>query len=166
MQTLLGMEAIHARPALLCSAAAAMRLAGCNAVQRRNSLCPRRHEKRQGATAPGPLGPDPWAEPSVPRSRSAMEALLHGVGQELAPSGGVPRQVTGLVDGTALETTARYAGGGHVTRQRQRTAKRGQGHQSEVPVDGGQLIVLSEALTKSTRSRGRKKHREKPHLVW
>jgi hypothetical protein len=147
MQTLLGMEAIHTRPALLCSAAAAMRLAGCNAVQRRNGLCPRRHEKRQGATAPGPLGPDPWAEPSVPLSRSAMDALLHGVGQELTPSGGVPRQVTGLVDGTALETTARYAGGGHVTRQRQRTAKRGQGHQSEVPVDGWQLIVLIEALT-------------------
>jgi len=66
-----------------------------------------------------------------------MDALLHGVGQELAPSGGVPRQVTGLVDGTALETTARSAGGGHVTRQRQRTAKRGQGTRARCPWTAG-----------------------------
>lgn len=148
MKTLFGIEAINALPDLLFSDAAAMRLAGFNAVQMRNGICQRSHEKRQGAKAPGPICPDTLADNIVKLSLSAMEAFLNGVVQDLATSGVLPRQVTGIVDGTDLETTARYEGCGQVTRKRKITDKRGKVHQIEVTVYGWKLIVMIEAITK------------------
>ena len=107
MQTLLGIEAMHALPALLFSDEAAMRLAGCNAVQRRDGICQRRHETRQGTKPPGPLGPATWADNIVQLRLAAMEAFLNGIMQDLAPAGVCAQHVTGILDGTALETTAR-----------------------------------------------------------
>jgi hypothetical protein len=107
MKTRLGIEAMNALPDLLCRDAAAMRLAGFNAMQIRQGICQRRHEKRQGAKPPGPLCLDTWADTIVKLSLTAMEAFLHGVVQDLAKAGVFVRQVTGMLDGTALETTAR-----------------------------------------------------------
>jgi len=139
---------MQALPDLLLSAEAARRLAGCNAVQRRAGVCRRSHEQRQGEKAPGPMGPDTVANNIVQLSLAAMEACVHGVVQDLATTGVVPRQVTGIVDGTDLETTARYAGCGHGTRKRTSTDTRGTVHQIEVTVYGWKLIVLIEAITK------------------
>src|SRR5215831_19562525 len=90
MKTLLGIEAMNALPDLLFSAEAAMRLAGFNAIQIRQGICQRSHEKRQGTKPPGPLCPDTLADNIGKLSLTAMEAFLHGVVQDRAKAG-VPR---------------------------------------------------------------------------
>ena len=148
MKTLLGIEAMNALPDLLFSDEAAMRLAGFNAMQIRQGICQRSHEKRQGTKPPGPLCPDTLADNIVKLSLTAMEAFLNGVVQDLAKAGVFVRQVTGILDGTDLETTARYEGCGQVTRKRKITDKRGKVREIEVTVYGWQLLVLIEARTK------------------
>ena len=134
MKTLFGIEAMNALPDLLVSDEAAMRLAGFNAVQIRQGICQRSHEKRQGDKPPGPLCPDTLADNIVKLSLTAMEAFLNGVVQALATAGVFARQVTGILDGTDLETTARYEGCGQVTRKRKITDKRGKVREIEVTV--------------------------------
>jgi hypothetical protein len=148
MKTLLGIEAMNALLALLFSDEAAMRLAGFNAVQMRDGICQRSHEKRQGNKPPGPICPDTLADNSVKLRLAAMEAFLNGIIQDLAQAGVFARQVTGILDGTDLETTARYEGCGQATRKRKVTDKRGKGHEIEVTVYGWKLLVLIEAMTK------------------
>jgi hypothetical protein len=148
MKTLLGIEAMNALPALLFSDEAAMRLAGFNAVQIRDGICQRSHEKRQGTKPPGPICPDTLADNIVKLSLAAMEAFLNGIIQDLAQAGVFARQVTGILDGTDLETTARYEGCGQATRKRKVTDKRGKVHEIEVTVYGWKLLVLIEAMTK------------------
>ena len=148
MKTLLGIEAMNALPDLLFSDEAAMRLAGFNAMQIRQGICQRSHEKRQGAKPPGPLCLDTLADNIVKLSLTAMEAFLNGVVQDLAKAGVFVRQVTGILDGTDLETTARYEGCGQVTRKRKITDKRGKVREIEVTVYGWKLLVLIEARTK------------------
>src|SRR5262249_45157273 len=72
LKTLLGIEAMNALPDLLCSDEAAMRLAGFNALQIRQGICQRSHEKRQGTKPPGPLCPDTLADNIVQLSLTAM----------------------------------------------------------------------------------------------
>jgi hypothetical protein len=134
MKTLLGIEAMNALPDLLFSDEAAMRLAGFNAMQIRQGICQRSHEKRQGTKPPGPLCPDTLADNIVKLSLTAMEAFLNGVVQDLAKAGVFVRQVTGILEGTDLETTARYEGCGQVTRKRKITDKRGKVREIEVTV--------------------------------
>jgi hypothetical protein len=148
MKTLLGIEAMNALPDLLCSDEAAMRLAGFQAMQIRQGICQRSHEKRQGTKPPAPLCPDPVADNIVKLSLTAMDACLNGVVQDLAKAGVFVRQVTGMLEGTARETTARYEGGGQVTRKRKITDKRGKGRAIEVTVYGWKRLVLIEARTK------------------
>jgi len=147
-KTLLGIEAMNALPDLLFSDEAAMRLAGFNAMQIRQGICQRSHEKRQGAKPPGPLCLDTLADNIVKLSLTAMEAFLNGVVQARAKAGVFVRQVTGILDGTGLETTARYEGCGQVTRKRKITDKRGKVREIEVTVYGWKLLVLIEAQTK------------------
>lgn len=106
MKTLFGIESMHALPALLFSDEAAMRLAGFHARQSRAGMGQRSQEKRQHPKAPGPGCPDTLAHNIVTLSLAAMEAFRNGVVQDLAQAGVFPRQVTGLLDGTDLETTA------------------------------------------------------------
>jgi Transposase DDE domain len=148
MKTLLGIEAMNALPALLFSDEAAMRLAGFNAVQMRDGIGQRSHEKRQGNKPPGPICPDTLADNIVKLRLAAMEAFLNGIIQDLAQAGVCARQVTGILDGTDLETTARYEGCGQATRKRKVTDKRGKVHEIEVTVYGWKLLVLIEAMTK------------------
>jgi Transposase DDE domain len=148
MKTLFGIEAMNALPALLFSDEAAMRLAGFNAVQLRDGICQRSHEKRQGAKAPGPLCPDTLADNIVKLSLEAMAAFLNGVVQDLAQAKVFARQVTGIVDGTDLETTARYEGCGQATRKQKLMDKRGKVREIEVTVYGWKLLVMIEVRTK------------------
>jgi hypothetical protein len=92
------------------------------------------------------------ADNSVKLSLTAMEAFLNGVVQDLAKAGVFVRQVTGILDGTDLETTARYEGCGQVTRKRKITDKRGKVREIEVTVYGWTLLVLIEARTKIPRA--------------
>jgi len=148
MKTLFGIEAMNALPSLLFSDEAAMRLAGFNAVQIRQGICQRSHEKRQGDKPPGPLCPDTVADNIVKLSLTAMEAFLNGVVQDLAKAGVFARHVTGILDGTDVETTARYEGCGQATRPRKVTDKRGKVREIEVTVYGWKLLVMIDARTK------------------
>jgi hypothetical protein len=125
-----------------------MRLAGFNAVQIRDGICQRSHEKRQGAKAPGPLCPETLAANIVKLRLEAMEAFLNGVVQDLAQAKVLARLVTGIVDGTDLQTTARYEGCGQATRKRKLTDKRGKVREIEVTVYGWKLLVMIEVRTK------------------
>jgi len=66
VKTLVGMERSHARPALLWSDEARMRLVGCKAQQVRQGVCPRGRTKRQGERTPGPMCPATLAHTMVP----------------------------------------------------------------------------------------------------
>ena len=78
----------------------------------------------------------------------ALERLFNGIIRAVAKAGVFQAKVTGIVDGTDLETTAPYEGCGQVTRQRQMTDKRGRVHAIEVTVYGWKVIVLIDAATK------------------
>lgn len=148
MTTLCGIEAMNALPDLLLSDEAAMRLAGFHAVRIRDGMCQRSHEKRQGNKPPGPLCPDTLADNIVQLNLQAMAAFLNGVVQDLAQASVFARHVTGILDGTDLETTARYEGCGQATRKRKITDKRGKGREIEVTVYGWKLLVMIEVRTK------------------
>ena len=63
-----------------------------------------------------------------------LEGLFNGVIRVLAKAGVFQAKVTGIVDGTDLETTAQYEGRGQVTRKRQMTDKQGKVREIEVTV--------------------------------
>jgi hypothetical protein len=106
LKTLLGIESMHALPALLFSDAALMRLVGFHAPQVRHGVCQRGATHRQGPRATGPLGADALADNIVKLHRRALETLLNHVIRALAKAGVCAAQLTGIVDTTDLETTA------------------------------------------------------------
>jgi hypothetical protein len=148
LKTLCGIESMHALPALLFSDEALMRLVGFNAHQVRHGVCQRGAAHRQGPRTTGPICPEALADNLVKLNVRDLEALFNRVIRALAQAGALAATVTGIVDATALETTAPYEGCGQVTRQRTMTEKRGHVHAIEVTVYGWQLIVLIEARTK------------------
>jgi Transposase DDE domain len=148
LKALFGIDSMNALPALLCSDEALMRLVGFNAHQVRHGVCQRGAAQRQGPRTTGPIGPDALADHIVKLNVRDLEALFNSVIRALAKAGVLAAKVTGIVDGTDLETTAQYEGCGQVTRKRKITDKRGQVHEIEVTVYGWKLIVLIEARTK------------------
>src|SRR2546430_8898958 len=148
LKTRLGIESMHALPALLFSEEALLRLVGFKARQVRHGVCQRGAAKRPGPRTTGPIGPEALADNIVKLNRRDLEAMFNHVIRALAKAGRCAAKVTGIVEATDLETTAAYEGGGQVTRKRRITDKRGQVHEIEVTVYGWKLIVLLEAGTK------------------
>ena len=77
-----------------------------------------------------------------------LEAVFNGAIRALAKAGVFGKQVTGIADGTDLETTERYAGCGQVTRKVRIEDKRGKVHEIEVTVYGWKVLLLIDAVTK------------------
>ena len=148
LKTLLGIESMHALPALLCSAEALMRLVGCKAYQVRHGVCQRGAAHRQGPRPTGPICAAALADNIVKLTLRDLEALFNGVIRALAKAGVLAAKITGIVDATDLETTAYYEGCGQVTRQRKLIDKRGHVHEIAVTVYGWKLSVLIEARPK------------------
>jgi hypothetical protein len=148
LKTLFGIESMHALPALLFSDEALMRLVGFNAHQVRHGVCQRGAAQRRGPRTRGPICPDTLADNMVKLNLRDLEALFNRAIRTVAQAGYFGKQVTGIVDGTDLETTAQYEGCGQVTRKRKITDKRGKVHEIAVTVYGWKLIVLIEAQTK------------------
>jgi len=148
VKTRFGIERINALPRVLCSAEAVMQLVGCNAQQVRQGICQRGASKRQGERAPGPICPDTLAKNSVKWNLRDLEAVCNGAIRAFAKAGVFGKQVTGIADGTDLETTARYTGCGQVTRQVRIADKRGKVHEIEVTVYGWKVLLLIDAVTK------------------
>jgi hypothetical protein len=125
---------MNALPALLCSDAALRRRVGFKAQQVRPGVCQRGAATRQGPRPTGPLCPEAWAEHIVKLSWRALEAMVQGVLEALAQTGVLTAKSTGMVEATALETTAPSAGWGPVTRTRPMPDTRGQVPASAVTV--------------------------------
>jgi hypothetical protein len=148
LKTLFGIESMNALPPLLLSDAALMQLVGFNAHQVRQGICQRGATRRQGERSPGPLCPDTLAKNIVKWNLRDLEAVFNGSIRALAHAGVFGAQVTGIADGTDLETTDRYRGCGQVTRQVRIEDKQGQVHEIEVTVYGWKVLLLIEAATK------------------
>jgi len=136
-----------ALPALRFRDEALMRLVGFKAHQVRHGVCHRGAATRQGPRTTGPIGAEALADNLVKRHLRDLEAWFNGVIRALTTAGGLAATLPGLVEATALETTAPYEGGGQVTRTRRMTDTRGKVHELEVTVDGCKRIVCIEART-------------------
>jgi len=148
MKTLFGMESINALPSLLFSDEALMQLVGFNAQQVRQGICRRGATKRQGERLPGPICPDTLANNIVKWNVRDLEAVFNGSIRALAKAGVFGAKVSGIADGTELETTAHYTGRGQVTRTVRSEDTRGRMHEIEVTVYGWKVFLLIDAATK------------------
>jgi hypothetical protein len=148
LKTLFGIESIHALPRLLFSDEALMQLVGFNAQQVRQGICQRGATKRQGERRPGPICPDTLAKNIVKWNLRDLEMVFNGAIRALAKAGVFGAKVTGIADGTDLETTERYRGCGQVTRTVRLEDTRGQVHEIEVTVYGWKVFLLIDAATK------------------
>jgi hypothetical protein len=148
MKTLLGIQSINALPRLLFSDEALMQLVGFNAQQVRQGICQRGATKRQGERLPGPICPDTLAKNIVKWNLRDLEMVFNGAIRALAKARVFGTKVTGIADGTDLETTERYTGCGQVTRTVCLEDTRGQVHAIEVTVYGWKVFLLIDAATK------------------
>src|SRR5262245_22739178 len=148
LKTLFGIDRMNALPALLCSDEALMQLVGFNAPHVRHGVCQRGAATRQGERTPGPISPETLANKIVKLHWRDLEVVFNGAIRALATAKVFGGKVTGIADGTDLETTARYTGCGQVTRQRRIGDRRGREHEIESTVDGWKGRVLIDAATK------------------
>jgi hypothetical protein len=125
-----------------------MRLVGFNAQQVRRGICQRGATKRRGERPPGPICPDSLAKNIVKLNLRELEAVFNGAIRALAKAGVFSAKVTGVADGTDLETTQRYRGWGQVTRKVRIEDTRGQVHEIEGTVYGGKALLVIDAATK------------------
>jgi hypothetical protein len=148
LKTLFGIESINALSSLLFSDEALMRLVGFNAQQVRQGICQRGATKRQEERAPGLMCPDTLAKNIVKWHVRDLEAMFNGAIRALAKAGVFGATVTGIADGTDLETTERYTGCGQATRKVRLEDTHGHVHAIEVTVYGWKVLLLIEAVTK------------------
>jgi hypothetical protein len=148
LKTLFGIESINALPTLLFSDEALMQLVGFNTQQLRDGVCQRGAAKRQGERALGPICSDTLAKNIVKLNLRDLEVVFNGAIRALAKAGVFAAKVTGIADGTDLETTQRYAGCGQVTRKVRIEDKCGRMHEIEVTVYGWKVLLLIDAATK------------------
>ncbi len=148
LKTLFGIESMNALPALLFSDEALMQLVGFNAQHVRQGMCQRGAAKRQGERPPGPISPETLANNIVKLNLRDLESVFNGAIRALARAGVFAKQVTGIADGTDLETTERYRGCGQVTRKVRIADTQGRVHEIEVTVYGWKVLLLIDAATK------------------
>jgi hypothetical protein len=148
LKTLFGIESINALPALLFSDEALMQLVGFNAQRVRDGMCQRGAAMRQGERTSGPICPDTLAKNIVKWNLRQLEAVFNGAIRALAQAGVLGKKVTGIADGTDLETTERYRGCGQVTRKVRMEDTHGREHKIEVTVYGWKVLLLIDAATK------------------
>jgi hypothetical protein len=148
VKTLFGIQRINALPSLLFRDEALRPLVGFTAQQVRQGICPRGATTRQGERLPGPICPDTLAKNMVKWHVRDLEAVCNGSLRALAKAGGVGAKVTGIADGTDLQTTERYRGCGQATRKVRMEDKHGQRHDIEGTVYGWKVLLLIDAATK------------------
>ena len=111
-------------------------------------ICQRGATTRQGERLPGPICPDTLAKNIVRWNLRDLEVVFNGAIRALAKAGVFGAKVTGIADGTDLETTEHYTGCGQVTRKVRMEDKRGRVHEIEVTVYGWKVFLLIDAATK------------------
>src|SRR5262245_40752869 len=148
LKTLFGIERMNALPNLLFSDEALMQLVEFNAQQVRHGVCQLVATKRRGERAPWPICPDTLAKNIVKWDLRDLEMVFNGAIWALAAAGVFRATITGIADGTDLETTERYAGCGQVTRTVRLEDKQGKVHAIDVTVYGWKVLLLIDAVTK------------------
>jgi hypothetical protein len=148
LKTRFGIDSMNALPALLFSDEALMQLIGFNAQHVRQGVCQRGAATRQGERTPGPISPETLANTIVKLNLRDLEFVFNGAIRALAKAKVFGAKVTGIADGTDLETTERSTGCGQVTRKRRIEDKRGREHEIEITVYGWKVLVLIDAATK------------------
>jgi hypothetical protein len=147
LKTWCGSESLPARPRVLVSEEALLRLVGFKAQPGRHGVCQRGAARRPGPRTRGPICPEALADNLVQLHVCEWEAWCTGVIRALTTAGVCAATLTGLVEATARATTAHDEGGGPVTRKRQSTDTRGTVPAIEVTGYGWPLLVLIEAHT-------------------
>jgi hypothetical protein len=148
LKTLFGIERLNALPARLCSDAALMQRVGFKAQHVRQGVCHRGAATRQGERTPGPISPETLANNLVKLKLRDLAFVFNGAIRALAKAGVFSKQVTGMADGTDLETTERDTGCGQVTRQVRLEDTWGKVHEIEVTVYGWNVFLVIDAVTK------------------
>jgi len=148
LKTLGGIERTHALPRLLFSDVALMSWVGFKAQQVRDGVCQCGGTNGQGQRPLGPMSPDTLAKNIVYWQLPDLEGVFYGVIRALAKTGGFGAKVTGIADGTDLDTTERDTGCGQVTRQVRLEDQRGRVHAIDVTVSGGNVLLVIDAATK------------------
>ncbi|MFS8580403.1 MAG: transposase [Novibacillus thermophilus] len=146
-KTLLGIKAMKSLPALLFSDQGVMRTLGFSAMVLEEGYCNRGAGKRHNDTPPAsPFTPQTLAEFMNKATPQEIEQLFNTNIANLAASGAFYQQVTGIIDGTDIETTPNYEGAGKVTRKKKIHNKKGV-REIECVVYGWKAIVLFDQHT-------------------
>jgi len=96
----------------------------------------------------GPISPDTLAQKIVKWQLRDLQGVCNGAICALAKARIFGAKVTGMMDGTNLESTERYSGCGQMTRPVRIEDTRGQVHAIEVTVYGWKVLLMIEAVTK------------------
>jgi DDE family transposase len=149
LKTLLGIESMNALPALLFSNGAAMTLIGFNAYQVANGLTHRGDDKRHDRPKQGPLSPQCLAQNLSKFTTDQMDSLFNGVIRLLVGVVGLSGDLTVALDGSKVETTAKFKGRGCLT-VIHKVKERKTGHLVEVAklLFGWKVLVLIEVRTR------------------
>ncbi|MCK9906091.1 hypothetical protein MXD63_39640, partial [Frankia sp. Cpl3] len=141
-KTLLAIVSMRSLPALLFSDQGVMRTLGFSALVLESGYCDRGAGKRQEDTQPAsPFTHQCLAEFMTHVTPQEIEQLFNTNIVNLAAHGAFHKKVTGIVDGTDIETTSTYQGVGMVKRKRKVHKKTGI-KEVECIVYGWKAIVL------------------------
>ncbi|WP_313998608.1 transposase [uncultured Paenibacillus sp.] len=125
-KTLLAVTSMRSLPALLFSDQGIMRTLGFSAFVLEEGYCDRGAGKRKEGTKPAsPFTHQTLAEFMTMATPQEMEQLFNTDIALLAASGVFHKKVTGIVDGTDIETTPTYKGAGMVRRKKKEQKKTG-----------------------------------------
>lgn len=149
LKTLLGIESMNALPVLLFSNIAAMTLIGFNAHQVANGFTHRGDDKRKERPKQGPLSPQCLAQNLSKFTTEQMADLFDGVVRLLVGVVGLRGDLTVALDGSKVETTAKFTGRGCLTVIR-KVKERETGRTVEVAklLFGWKVLVLIEVRTR------------------
>jgi hypothetical protein len=109
---------------------------------------PRRVATWQDEPEAGPVCPDTLAQNIVKWQLRDLQGVCHGAIRALAKAGICGAKVTGMMDGTDLETPMRYSGCGQVTRPVRIEDTRSQVHAIEVSIYDWKVLRMIAAVTK------------------
>lgn len=148
LKILFGIVSMNALPALLFSNVAAMTLVGFNAHQVNNGFTKRGDHARKKKPKQGPLSPQSLAQNISKIPAEGAVAFFNGCIRCLAAFGVFATEVTGVVDGTRIETTKDYQGHGILTVQRRKRQKGGGWVTAIEYLFGWKLVALMELDTR------------------
>lgn len=149
LRVLLGIESMNALPLLLFTNTAAMTLLGFNAYQIANGFTKRGDALRKNKKKQGPLTAQCLAQNICKLTVEQVEALLNGVVHQLAAFGLFAEEIAVVIDGSKLETTAKFEGRGCLRLERQ-VKEKGSGRLVTIDVFlfGWKVIVLMDIRTR------------------